>query len=307
VTNENSSQLEAARDRDIAEFTNAYFIHPLSDKLAVFLQPLKVHPNWVSAAGLLAGLIAALFYLDPCSGEYVAAGFGFMVIWHIMDGADGHLARLTNESSTVGKIVDGIADYSVFGLVYAALAYASYDSIGNLGWIMAIAAAASHALQAASYEHQRETYIGWIHGPRDQKTGSEPNAPNLILSSADFLDRAYLRTQQATETSKDTLQSADYLKDCSEADAQIIRQQYKERFAPQVRLWSMLSANVHTIAIFMFTLFGGPWSYFIFEIIGLNLLLVMLRLHQKQVNYSFAHWLERRPGAGPGTNMRPDA
>ncbi len=305
MTEQKTPRLEAARDRDIAEFTNAYFVHPISDRLAKYLKPLGIHPNWVSAAGLLAGLIAALFYLNPYSNIYVAAGFLFMVVWHVMDGADGHLARLTNSSSAIGKVVDGIADYSVFGLVYAALAYVSYDSIGNTAWVLAIVAAVSHALQAASYEHQRDTYIAWVHDPADgngnERGNNDTDEPSLILSSANFLDRVYVRTQKATETSKGSLPSPAYLGGCNIEERQAIQQEYKERFSPQVRLWSMLSANVHTISIYLFTLFGGPWSYFIFEIIGLNLLLVMLRLHQKQVNYSFAHWLERRtmPAASP--------
>lgn len=47
-----------------------------------------------------------------------------MVVWHILDGVDGQLARLTNRQSEFGKVIDGLADNVTFVSVYFGLGLA---------------------------------------------------------------------------------------------------------------------------------------------------------------------------------------
>jgi hypothetical protein len=58
--------------------------------------------------------------------------------------------------------------------------------------------------------------------------------------------------------------------------APMIRQLYRETLAPQIRTWSVLSANYRTLGIFIATLFKVPEYYFGFEILGFSVILAML-------------------------------
>jgi aspartyl/asparaginyl beta-hydroxylase (cupin superfamily) len=49
----------------------------------------------------------------------------------------------------------------------------------------------------------------------------------------------------------------------------LVRQHYRETLAPQIRSWSVLSANYRTLGIFISTLFKAPEYYFGFEIVDL--------------------------------------
>ena len=60
------------------------------------------------------------------------------------------------------------------------------------------------------------------------------------------------------------------------AKAALVRQHYRETLAPQIRSWSVLSANYRTLGIFISTLFKAPEYYFGFEIVGFSVVLAVL-------------------------------
>jgi hypothetical protein len=56
----------------------------------------------------------------------------------------------------------------------------------------------------------------------------------------------------------------------------LVRQHYRETLAPQIRRWSVLSANYRTLGIFISALCKAPEYYFGFEIVGFSVLLAVL-------------------------------
>ena len=58
--------------------------------------------------------------------------------------------------------------------------------------------------------------------------------------------------------------------------AALIRQRYRETLAPQLRRWSILSANYRTLGIFISAALKAPEYYFGFEIIGFSAILAVL-------------------------------
>src|SRR5580658_8222664 len=113
------------RTSEIEELSNLYFIHPLAARLVPFFARLHVTPNAVSILGMLFGILSAFAYYRYWDPRFAIAGFALMIAWHVMDGADGQLARYTQSYSYLGKMLDGIADNVTFAAVYAALALAS--------------------------------------------------------------------------------------------------------------------------------------------------------------------------------------
>lgn len=288
----NQDEVLIARDPDIEEISNKFFIHPLSDWLATRLAPKNIHPNWVSFAGLFCGIIASYCYFQSPLPSAITWGFFFMILWHIFDGADGHLARLTNKASAIGKVIDGIADYSVFGAVYISLTILSFNSMGNMALYLLGGAILSHILQSATYERQREIYRLWVHGLSDNKEASEKQEKTgLFTLLASLLNRVYMAIQNILIKPEMANEQLMRLVSLPPKTQIAIREEYRQRFSPQIQLWTLLSANLHTFALFLFTLFGNPWSYFQFEIIGLNILLLALMLHQRRMDSNFIRWM----------------
>jgi hypothetical protein len=214
-----------------------------------------------------------------------------MIAWHVMDGADGQLARYTQTYSYFGKMLDGIADNVTFLAVYAALAVTSSRQLGN--WVYALAAisAVFHAIQSASYETQRQEYeyLGWGKKPQDPPPrNSEANdrgGPAGIRGLLDFLHRLFFGLNFPTaginrkfrETMAETLQK-------HPGEAVSVRQLYRETLAPQIRSWAVLSANYRTLGIFIAALFKAPEYYFGFEIVGFSVLLAVLIRRQNSAH-----------------------
>ena len=271
------------RTVEIEELTNLYFIHPVASRLVRLFAKLRVTPNVVSLVGMLCGVLAGVAYYHYRELPCTIAGFVLMVAWHVMDGADGQLARLTHAQSDFGKVLDGICDYVTFIAVYSTLAMALSLEWGDWVWALVVTAGLCHAVQSAAYEVQREEYDFW---GRERKSAgvAEPDTPRQDGAGAlrreqlsALLYRLYVRLQFLTAGV--TLQFREKLTATLEREprrAAFIRRRYRERFAPTVRQWSVLSANYRTIGLFIGALLKVPQYYFVFEIVGFSAILIIL-------------------------------
>jgi len=272
------------RTTEIEEITNLYFIHPLAGRLVPLFARLRITPNVVSIVGMLFGILAAFAYYRYAELRFAITGFVLMIAWHVMDGADGQLARLTHSYSYFGKVLDGISDNVTFLAVYAALAMALRPKNGE--WVYALVAlsAVCHAVQSASYEVQRQEYEYLGRGKKPQEPPPRGSAqrdgdgPPVIRWLFDLLHRLFFAglsfpTAGISRKFRETMAAALQRQPGQEAR---FRQRYREILAPQLRRWSILSANYRTLGIFISALCKAPEYYFGFEIIGFTAILAGL-------------------------------
>jgi CDP-alcohol phosphatidyltransferase len=269
------------RTSEIEELTNLHVIHPVSAWLTRHFARLGIAPNAVSLGGMTAGILAGVAYHHDHDPRYAVAGFALMVTWHVLDGADGQLARLTGKQSHTGKILDGICDYVTFIAVYVGLALALARDHGGWVWPVILLAGFCHAVQSASYERQRQDYNfrGWGRGgsPLARSTArSGRRAGDLLFG---LYNRIEAMTSSVGTSGLDRRLSA--LLAAHPDRAAAIRRQYRDAAAPLLRRWAILSANYRTIGIFLCVLCRVPLAYFGFEIIGLTLILLLLLARQR--------------------------
>ena len=304
--------IPSGRPPETEEATNRYLIHPLARRLTPLLARLRVLPNAVSLAGMACGILAGFAYNRYQDRRLAVAGLFLMALWHLMDGIDGQLARLTGTQSRFGKILDGICDYVTFTAVYVGLAVALDRQDGAWMWVLVAAAGISHAAQAAAYEAQRQDYdfFGWGRGSAvvadpDIRPPGLPLPPRPRIS--DGLHRIYAGLQLlmvgASAGSRRTLASA---LDSGRERSAAIRRRYRAAFAPAIRRWSVLSANCHTIGIFCFAILNMPLYYFVFETCFLNAVLLFLLAGQAERYRLFLSGLEA-PGPAMPSVIRSSA
>jgi hypothetical protein len=273
------------RASEIEEVTNLYLIHPASSFLTPWFARLGVTPNAVSFAGMGFGILAGFAYYHYRDLRWTVAGFLLMVAWHVMDGADGQLARLTNAQSELGKVLDGICDYVTFIAVYSALAAALSGDTAGWSWPLAVVAGLCHALQSAANEVQRQEYSFWGLGRNSgrSRSPSRGKSRDHAPRPMEALHRLYVGAQRAVLGQlvefRDRL--GDTIAKASSDHAAAIRGRYREIFGPAVRRWSILSANYRTIGIFIGAAIKRPQYYFAFEILGFSAILVLLLAYQR--------------------------
>ena len=269
------------RTTEIEEITNLYLIHPLASRLVPMFARLHITPNAVSIVGMLFGILSAFAYYRYWDPGFAITGFALMVAWHVMDGADGQLARYTQSYSYLGKMLDGIADNVTFAAVYAAIAVAASRRRGDWVYALIVISAVFHAIQSASYETERQEYeyLGWGKKPQEPppRTGVDGGAGGL-RRLLDFLHRLFylglsFPTAETNRKFRGTMAQAVQADPGQEVR---VRQLYRETIAPQIRGWSILSANYRTLGIFIASLFKAPEYYFGFEILGFSVVLAVL-------------------------------
>lgn len=251
--------MQSARPIEIEPLSNRFLIHPLAGALLAPAARAGLHPNVVTGAGLLFGLLAGLAYLDWTDWRFATAGFGLMICWHVMDGLDGKLARATGKTSDIGRLLDGVADYATFVAVNLALALTHADPA--LAVSLALVSGLCHALQSQFYEGERATYIRRLSGRFDAV---------VRPAAGGFVERLYNRGEALLGN---CARPFDHMA-ASAPPAVRTRMlaHWQPRAARTLRWMSPLSANGRTIAIFIAALLKEPMLYWAWEIVVLTLL-----------------------------------
>ncbi len=259
---------------EIELWSNRRLIHPLSRRLAIAFSRTPITPNMVSALGVVASIAAAVAYSLPVWPASVAGGFACQFAWHVLDGADGELARRTGKSSPSGEVVDGVCDYLSQAAVYSALALMLSHTMGGWAWALAAASGAARAVQANSYESRRRIYQYWGYGGRwiRQTVSNDDGAPRGALG---LFARAYLWISDRVAPSRPELEAAmlaHFGRNPEEEKA--ARLMYRTAQLKVLRIASPLSANARTIAIALSMLAGSPLYFFVYETVGLTALML---------------------------------
>ncbi len=251
--------MQTARPTEIEPLSNRFLVHPLAAALLAPAARAGVHPNAVTGAGLLFGLLAGLAYLNWADWRYATLGFGLMICWHVMDGLDGQLARATGKTSDIGRLLDGVADYATFVAVNLALAFTHVHP--GVALAMAVVSGVFHALQSQFYEGERATYIRRLSGRFDAVERS---------AAGGAFERFYNRCEAMLGN---RARPFDHILATAPASEQArMLALWQPRAARTMRFMAPLSANGRTLAIFIAALCGEPMLYWAWEITVLTLL-----------------------------------
>jgi phosphatidylglycerophosphate synthase len=273
------------RPREIEAPSNLYLVHPASRRLTDLLERTAVTPNQVSVASVFASGAAAACYVALAWPWAAFAGLTFQFAWHVLDGADGELARRTGRASPLGELVDGVCDHLSQALIYVAFAFVAQRTISGWAWAAAVAAGASHFVQANAYETGRKAYRRFVYGALwMRQTGAGATGPGKALSDL-YLAVSDLSSpgERLVEQAMDGAIAAGH--------AGVARQLYRERFAPLVKASGVMDSNTRTVAAFLAVLAGRPLWLFLFELTALNAALVGVAVARGRANRDLARRL----------------
>ena len=287
------------RPREMQDSLNFYLYHPLAWKLAKLLSRTPLTPNMVSVFGGLLVVLAGVVYfnMDSTGGTW-ALGWPFGALlglvlhmsWHVVDGADGDLARLTGKSSPIGEMVDGVCDYVSHIVVYVLLAFVLTRTHGaGVAWAWTLAAGISHIIQSNHVEVQRRFYqywtygVPWLNNARDNNAGLF-GSTNPVARLFEAVARGYLHLAAGMTPHARRIDAA-----VGEAMAQhdtarlgAIRAEVAREQKPLLSFLKLLGPNPRAIVLGIAMLAGSPLWYFIYQAVVLNILLaISVMLHNR--------------------------
>ena len=282
-----------SRPLELQDPLNRFIYHPLAHRLAKALSHTPVTPNMVSVFGGLMVVAAGIIYwgMGPWAkdGWFWAwpvgalAGMALHLSWHVVDGADGDLARMTGRASPIGEIVDGLCDYASHVVLYVLLAAVLQRSIGGWAWPIMVAAGVSHAIQANHVEVERRFYLAWIYGvPWLHHTRAK--SPGLTGAMRIFqpLVALYMGLAAGLTPRAEAIDTVVTAAADDPARRARIRTVIGEERRPLLPLLKVLGPNPRAIVLGLAMIAGSPLWFFGYEALVLNALLALsLRLHDR--------------------------
>jgi phosphatidylglycerophosphate synthase len=287
------------RPRELQDPLNFYFYHPLARRLARLLVPTPVSPNMVSVLSAVCLCAATACFVGLAWPVNGLAGLFFMLLWHVVDGADGDLARMTGRASATGELVDGVCDYFGNTVMYFAFAFLADNIWGGWAWALAVAAGASHVMQTNHAETQRRLYLWRAYGVPWLRTAQAEqdevfDRDSWFTRYFGFWAVGYLWLSDRFTPRANPIDDALAAAAGDPAETEQIRALVRRAYTPTMFLPKLLGANPKTFLIAGAILLGSPVWYFLAMIGPVNLILIVSIIHHNKLAARVAAQLSQR-------------
>lgn len=273
------------RPRELQDGLNYYLYHPLAWQLARLLAKTPITPNMVSVVGACMVIGAGFAYAMPGWPQMALLGMALHMGWHVVDGADGDLARLTGRTSPVGEMVDGLCDYLSHLVLYILLGGILARTDGFFGgWhagLLIVVAGLSHAVQSNHVEVQRRQYQYWVYGTPWLRMSHGKSDSATSQSWAAALVSAYIGVASGMTPHALRIDAAVAAAQDDPARLKAIAAAVRAESPPLLRLCKVLGPNPRAVVLGLsMVLAATPLWYLLYQAVILNLLLVIsVRLH----------------------------
>ncbi|MHA6722490.1 CDP-alcohol phosphatidyltransferase family protein [Sphingomonas sp. RS2018] len=273
------------RPPELQDALNARLYHPLAWQLARLISATPVTPNMVSVFGCLMLVATTAAYAGLPWPVSVAIGLACHMSWHVVDGADGDLARMTGRTSPLGEMIDGASDYLGHVILYVVLTIQLSGVIGGgAAWALAIAAGASHAVQTNHAESQKRVYQWWAYGvPWLKQSGPVKRTRTGVLGG---LATLYLTVALRMNRSADAVDAA--LAAASPERLERMRTLVRSRGRALLAWSKLVGPNPRAFILAAAMLVADVRWFFVAEIVVLNLVLVASVMRQRRQNRALA-------------------
>lgn len=292
---------------DTEEWFDLHFHRPLGFLWAKFFAKLGVSPNAITVASIFMGVAGGimLYFGQPYLAWVNWLGM-LLITWaDTFDSADGQLARLTQQYSRMGRILDGVSGDLWFAAIGFALVFRELDfGDSMLGfyfrehewqiWALGILSGASHALQAAMADCYRQFHLFFLKGQQGSELDSAAKlkeqyhrlewGANFWSKLPLFFYSGYTANQERWTPNMQRLRAALNEKYGEDGvPSQEFREYFRGLSLPLMKYTNILTFNTRIIACFIAVLINNPWLYFVFEIVVLNLLLIYMVLRHEHI------------------------
>lgn len=284
------------KSNDTEEKIDIYFYRPIGYRIALLCAKLGITPNAVTIISIFFGVGAGILFYFPQLWLNVI-GMLLLVFANSLDSADGQLARITNNKSRLGRILDGFAGDFWFASIHIALCLRLMDAGWPAWiWVLGIGAGVSHVFQSAMADYYRNIHLYFIKGV----SGSElDNSTDLQkeydLNKANtnfflnFVARGYMNYTRLQENCSPKLQrllalmKSKFGMKIPDSELQAFNAQNK----PLMRLTNIVQFNTRVIFLFLWLFIDQTWLYFIFDLLVLNTILIYMVRRQEKISGNF--------------------
>ncbi len=287
--------LASLKSEDTEEPIDIHFYRPIGYQWAKLAQRFGITPNMITITSIFIGIAAGiLFYSNNIRINIL--GMFLLVLANSFDSADGQLARITNNHTRLGRILDGLAGDLWFITIYVSIALRLYhNGFGSWIWILASIAGVCHIIHASMADYYRNIHLYFVNG----KKGSElDNSKDLtqdlkkLRFPKDFIRIVFLwfyrnYTVQQEFFSPKMQRFLTALKEKYNTIIPVdLTQELRSKNKPFMKYANILQFNTRVLFLFFCLFIDLPWLYFIFDIVVMNgILIYLIRKEEKFASY----------------------
>lgn len=267
---------------EIEELVDIYFFRRLGILVARAARALRLSPNSISIVSGLVGMTGGALLVDD---RVATVGVGLMILHGVFDSADGQLARLTGQTSELGRLLDGAGGYVTHAAAYLAIAIRIVSQEGSW-WPLGVAVLAgiATAIHAQMYDYHRTAYAAIvIKGRIDTEAGTGAAAEKSALA----VIRIYNRLQRALAGGHPRVEAAIAARASDGVVRDEDRRRYRICFYRPVRGWNLFGDNVRRLGFIVLVRLHHLEWYFAFILIPLNVLLACVWVWQWRADRRF--------------------
>jgi phosphatidylglycerophosphate synthase len=312
---------ESFKSNETEEWLDVWFTRPIGLAMALVCGRLGITPNAITIAGILIGMAGGwmFHYTDLWHN---LCGVALMMTANFCDSADGQLARLTNQKTLVGRLLDGFASDAWFTCIYLSVifrlwnepmplhALCSWLNVPCPTWglwafvLCAVAALLCHSTQCALADYYRQIHLWFLKGDSGSELDSYASEQRIYeeLSNGKrhtsgqtvvcgwtferlyhFFYKGYCKKQERL-TPRFQRFFARYRSLPTDApQASSTRGLFLAGSRPLMPLTNILTHNTRAFALFIAALVNILWLYPLFEIVVLQPLYWWMRCRHEQL------------------------
>ena len=307
MSKEESAYRQSLKSLDTEEGIDLAFYRPIGYMWARLAARLGVTPNAITIASIFLGIGAGVcFYFDSMAVN--VAGMLLLIWANSFDSADGQLARMTQQYSRIGRILDGVSGDLWFATIYVAICLREnvtstfFMAHPWLIWVIAVVTGICHAKQAAMADYYRQFHLYFLIGESGRELDPDFTLKRRLATLTwrrDFWQKltltfytSYTVQQEATSPAMQSLRHAiaERYPDGTPLPDRL-RHDFRMASLPLMKYTNILSFNWRTIALFTALFLTMPWLYFVFELTVLNALLLMMVIRHERICRRFARMI----------------
>ena len=289
---------EARKSRETDDPFDVLFYDSIAIKLSHRFIKAGVSANSVTFLSLLFGVGGSILLYSP-NRLIDLLGMAFIIFAAILDCCDGQIARLTDTSSQLGRVLDGTVDILNFFAIYCVLGLRMMNEMipftgvkwGVFVWIPIIICIICHADQARIADYYRGLHLFFLEGSNlSYMTRSEDLKEELASLKKDspLFERLYrvFYLIYTRDQERQTPRVQKLLKEIEKRDNTVseeVSEAYITQSRKYIRISGALTYNIRTYGLFIAILFRVPVLYFIYVIIVLELVKVFVVIRYEAI------------------------
>jgi len=267
------------------ETLTLYILRPIAFIFVKLIYKTKITPNQVSLMTIITGIISGFIFSKGTATYFIIAGsLHFFCL--VLDCVDGMIARLKNSGSAVGRIIDGVADYSVGVAVFIGygigLANAGYNvpfGIALSHWTLLAISAVSWIFHSMIVDYYRVEFmahgLGMIKSTWEAKKHFKEELKIIKHERGKILDKVMIALYLGYS----------HLQLFRLGKEEVYDQKtYYEKNKVLIHLWFWIGPTAQAFVMILSAILFKPIIFFGYMIIVANIWMIVLWIIQAKVN-----------------------